>query len=80
MMEDPSAAGDEQNDQPRWFWTWDRRSQRAVSVLLAALAIVVGWWWWSGQPGESVVASPEETYRPVVFFDSIALFYQMQRE
>jgi len=57
MMEDPSAAGDEQNDQPRWFWTWDRRSQRAVSVLLAALAIVVGWWWWSGQPGESVVAS-----------------------
>ena len=31
-------------------------------------------------PGESVVASPEETYRPVVFFDSIALFYQMQRE
>ncbi len=44
-------------DQPRWFWTWDRRSQKAVSILLAGLAIVVAWWWWSGRPAETVVAS-----------------------
>lgn len=44
-------------EQHRWFWTWDRRSQKAVSILLAGLAIVVVWWWWSGRPGETVVAS-----------------------
>ena len=56
LMDDPSSEGDDQSKQPRWFWTWDRRSQRAVSVLLAGLAVVVAWWWWSGQPSESVVA------------------------
>lgn len=59
LLEENTASKESASpqDQPRWFWTWDRRSQRAVSILLAGLAIVVAWWWWSGRPGETVVAS-----------------------
>lgn len=52
-----SKEGISPEGQPRWFWSWDRRSQKAVSILLAGLAIVVAWWWWSGRPGETVVAT-----------------------
>lgn len=50
-------APDPEVQRKRWFIDWDRRSQRAISVLLIGLLIVVAWWWWSGRPRDAVVVA-----------------------
>jgi len=46
----------EQESERRWHVTWDARSRKAISFVLAGLLLVVAWWWWSGRPNETVLS------------------------
>lgn len=46
----------DQGPERRWHVTWDARSRKAISFVLAGLLLVVAWWWWSGRPSETVMS------------------------